>query len=118
MRPCTCENFRPDQPFVVGRDCRLCWKYFHDVEFNGAPDPPDSESERSRILGKFKRVPCVLRGDATGKTYPCQSCNKLIDVPSYHCAVHTECVESKIIPGVKCCYLCKDDPRLLSEVSP
>ncbi len=33
MRPCGCENYVPGEPFVVGRDCRVCWLYHNDERY-------------------------------------------------------------------------------------
>jgi len=33
MRPCTCDKVVMGQPFVAGRDCRLCWLYHHDQDY-------------------------------------------------------------------------------------
>lgn len=33
MRRCTCDNYIPNQPFVEGRDCKLCWLYYNNEKY-------------------------------------------------------------------------------------
>lgn len=32
-RPCNCDNCPIGEPFVRGRDCWLCWKYWNDLRY-------------------------------------------------------------------------------------
>lgn len=44
MRPCVCDRFVPGEPWVLGRDCRLCYLYHNDPRYKalwcGDSPPP------------------------------------------------------------------------------
>lgn len=33
MRPCVCDRFVPGEPWVLGRDCRVCYLYHNDPRY-------------------------------------------------------------------------------------
>ncbi len=57
MRPCTCDKFIVGEPWVIHRDCRLCWLYHNDIGYKTLwdnmpvlePQPPISKEEQEKI---------------------------------------------------------------------
>lgn len=67
-RPCVCDRFIPDQPFVLGRDCRRCWLFHNDPRYHQLWGGP------SRGVGDT--VAKIIRVATFGRVKPCPKCKK------------------------------------------
>ncbi len=97
VRPCGCDSFIPGQPFVPGRDCRLCWNYHNDDRYRerwgGTP-----------LVGS--RRTCAHRGDETGRVL-CPTCVGHVEVKTFACSVYGSCTAGKPLAGHACCAGCQ-----------
>lgn len=113
-RPCTCERWVKGEAFDVKRDCRLCWLYHNRADYRAYWDAPAAtegatEAARARAAARIAAATaCTQRGEATGLTHPCMTCQGKVDVEEFACGVHSLCVIDKIVSGITTCRICPD----------
>lgn len=119
MKPCNHDEHNPK--------CRICYWYAsltqkgesyrrlwskQDNEENQQLQPQLTKPLPSIPRTTHRRFPdyllCIHKGEITGETRECQTCNKKVDVPLISCSIHTVCTERNLVPGVQCCRICKD----------
>lgn len=108
-RPCKCDNYLQGEPYVLGRDCRLCWLFHSHDGYNRSWGGP----------GVKRR--CLNLGLATGERVECVECtakgNK-VQLKLYACKAHGTCTLGKRVPGHGCCDSCAEyDPQFVEWTS-
>lgn len=63
-------------------------------------------------MAGFMSLPCVFRGEYTGRTEKCHSCAGNVQEKVFKCSVHNECTiekpsKSVILGRYMCCSYCK-----------
>lgn len=102
-----CDRVRLGQPYTNDQ-CRLCWLFFHDAQWNLAhggdgkvthasrklqPQPKASEqakANRVKIKARLS-VPCIHLGDETGERHDCIVCGGEKSQAVLACALHGRC---------------------------
>ena len=90
-----CDLAPHGQPYDSGRHCKVCWLYFHSLDYNLAwggngnvsPDPGSVSPTPRR-----SSLPCVHLGPATGERVACSTCPGSVKLKVHHCTIHSRAV--------------------------
>jgi hypothetical protein len=58
---CTCDNYVPGEPFVLGRDCRKCWLYHNDEGYRRLFDGLPAEQSGPPAPAPQPTMPSLMR---------------------------------------------------------
>lgn len=106
QRPCTCNNVRKCQEYTSDQ-CRLCWLYYHDAEYNKYWEGNGKILKVLNISNQRSR-PCIFLGKATGEVASCKACTGTVSANLFNCDKYQTCTIDKLIAGTKCCSICDD----------
>lgn len=104
--PCSCGNSSPSwEEFIKGEHCLKCTVWEHRLKKKLTEPQSDTPPVKPRARAEHKNtdsLSCKFRGPQTGRNVPCQTCNKVVSLPVFHCEKFGECTLRKLPnPDVK-----------------